>query len=477
MHKDELQLILEEGEGYRIEFKESMTSIDKEFVAFTNSSGGRIFLGITDDKEIKGVKITNKLKSQIQDIANNCQPSIKIILEEFENILIINVREGEDKPHRCASGFYLRVGPNSQKLNRNEIIEFFKAEGLIRFGELINLKFDYNTHFDPKKLEHFLRLAGISKVLDAPTVLTNLGVAERQEGKIIFNNTGILFFSKNLQDIYFHTAITCALYKGTEKIDVLDRRDFNEDLISSIDRAMIFLKQYIPLRYEMTGEPRRREIPEIPYEALREAIINATAHRDYFKKGTNIMVDMFDDRIDITNFGGLAKGLNPEDFGKKSVLRNPNIANLLHRAGYIEKMGTGINKMRNLISKAGLPPIKFEFDTFFTATFKRPKIKEPVVIPETFSKKFDEILHHEGVNEGVNEGVKERLRKEIAYLNTYKSIRRSDVERLFNISTATAERDLSILKGLNLIIFEGAPKTGKYILTDKGKEIIANIAN
>jgi ATP-dependent DNA helicase RecG len=87
MNKDELQLILEESEGYRIEFKESMTSIDKELVAFANSSGGRIFLGITDDKEIKGVNITNKFKSQIQDIANNCQSSIKIILEEFENIL------------------------------------------------------------------------------------------------------------------------------------------------------------------------------------------------------------------------------------------------------------------------------------------------------------------------------------------------------------------------------------------------------
>jgi len=142
MNKDELQLILEEGEGYRIEFKESMTNIDKELVAFANSSGGRIFLGITDDKEIKGVKITNKLKSQIQDIANNCQPPIKIIFEEVENILIINVREGEDKPYRCASGFYTRVGPNSQKLNRNDIIEFFKAEGKIRFDELINSRFD-----------------------------------------------------------------------------------------------------------------------------------------------------------------------------------------------------------------------------------------------------------------------------------------------------------------------------------------------
>jgi len=447
MNKDELQLILEEGEGYRIEFKESMTSIDKELIAFANSSGGRIFLGITDNKKIKGVKITNKLKSQVQDIANNCQPPIKIILEEFENILIINVKEGEDKPSKCSSGFYTRVGPNSQKLNRNEIIEFFKSEGLIRFDKLINLKFDYNTHFDPKKLEHFLRLAGISKVLDAPTVLTNLGVAEKQEGKVIFNNTGILFFSKNLADIYFHTAITCALYKGTEKIDVLDRRDFNEDLISSIDRAMIFLKQYIPLRYEMTGEPRRREIPEIPYEALREAIINATAHRDYFKKGTNIMVEMFDDRIDITNFGGLAKGLKPEDFGKKSVLRNPNIANLLHRAGYIEKMGTGINKMKNLISKASLPPIKFEFDNFFTVTFKRPKM-----IPQKI----------ENVPKNVPKNVTEIQRIIIVEMKKNNKITYDELAKIIGKNRRTILRHISVLKEMGIIKRIGPAKGGHW---------------
>ena len=445
MNKDELQLILEEGEGYRIEFKESMTSIDKELIAFANSSGGRIFLGITDNKKIKGVKITNKLKSQVQDIANNCQPPIKIILGELENILIINVKEGEDKPSKCSSGFYTRVGPNSQKLNRNEIIEFFKSEGLIRFDKLINLKFDYNTHFDPKKLEHFLRLAGISKVLDAPTVLTNLGVAEKQEGKVIFNNTGILFFSKNLADIYFHTAITCVLYKGIEKIDVLDRRDFNEDLISSIDRAIIFLKQYIPLRYEMTGEPRRREIPEIPYEALREAIINATAHRDYFKKGTNIMVEMFDNRIEITNFGGLAKGLKPEDFGKKSVLRNPNIANLLHRAGYIEKMGTGINKMKNLISKAGLPPIKFEFDNFFTVTFTRTK----------------------KVTERVTKKVTENQRKILNNIKENSNITTQELSKKVGISDRKIKDNIKKLKENNLLKRIGSPRGGYWEVVEK----------
>lgn len=129
--KDELKLILEEGEGYKIEFKESFSSIDKEMVAFANASGGRIFLGITDDGKIKGIKTTNVLKSRIQDLANNCEPKIKINFEETDRILIIHVRAGEDKPYQCASGFYTRVGPNSQKIGRNEIIEFYKSEGKI----------------------------------------------------------------------------------------------------------------------------------------------------------------------------------------------------------------------------------------------------------------------------------------------------------------------------------------------------------
>lgn len=472
MRKEELQLILEEGEGYKIEFKESLANIDRELVAFANSSGGRIFFGITDNKELKGVGITNKLKSQIQDIANNCEPRIKIILEEFEDVLIIEVREGEDKPYKCASGFYTRVGPNSQKMNRNEIIEFFKEEGKIRFDELVNLKFDYDTHFDEKKLDKFLRLAGISRVTDTPSILVNLGVAEKQEGRVIFNNTGIFFFSKNLQDIYYHTAVTCALYKGIEKVEVLDRRDFNEDIVSNIDGAMNFLKQYIPVRYEMTGEPRRKEIPEVPYDALREAIINAVAHRNYFEKGTNVMVEMFDDRIEITDFGGLPKGLTPKEFGKKSVLRNPNIAGLLHRIEYIEKMGTGINKMRRIMSAAGLPPIEFEFTTFFTVIFRRPSLTKAKVIDE-------DVGVNVGVNVGINVGVKgERLERilwilEMIYEGSPMNIDKS--AKLLNITSRTLERDFEVLRKKELIEFVGVPKTGKYMLTKKGKKLLEKI--
>jgi len=185
MNPEEFAMLLQEGEGYKIEIKEGISGIDKHMVAFANSSGGRIFIGITDDKQIKGINITNKLKTQIQDIANNCRPKVKIFMEkiEFDNkdVLIVNVRVGEDKPYECSSGFYKRIGAISQKLTRDEIMEFFKSEGKIRFDELINEKFIYPLDFDKEKLDTFLELAGLSKTLSPEKILPSLGVAEKQE--------------------------------------------------------------------------------------------------------------------------------------------------------------------------------------------------------------------------------------------------------------------------------------------------------
>ncbi|MGB2842379.1 MAG: ATP-binding protein [Halobacteriota archaeon] len=340
----------------------------------------------------------------------------------------------------------------------------------------MNFKFDYDTHFDPNKLDRFLRLAGISKVLDTPFILINPGVAEKQEGKVIFNNAGILFFAKNLQDIYYHTAVTCALYKGTEKIEVLDRRDFNEDLISNIDGAMIFLMRYLAVQYEMTGEPRRKEIPEVPYDALREAIINAVAHRDYFEKGANVMVEMFDDRIEITNFGGLVKGLKPADFGKKSVLRNPSIAGLLHRVKYIEKMGTGINKMRGLMAEAGLPPIVFEFGTFFTAIFRRPEVREAAELETSVEGMFSEkYIENFSVNFGVKGKQLKRMVSTIIRAARGKDLKIPELADEFNVTTRTLYEDMKKLQNWGILKFEGAPKTGRYILTEKGKMMIARV--
>ncbi len=370
MTREELALVLSEGEGYRIEFKEQIAGLDREMVAFANASGGFIFLGIADDRKVKGFVADNKTRSQIQDIANNCDPPVQIIVEDFENIVVVEVREGTDKPYRCSSGFYNRTGPNAQKMKRDEIVEFVKSEGKVRFDELIKRDFNMDD-FDEEKFQRFITLSGISSVLDTNRILKNLHAVDIQQGQVWYSNTAILFFARNLADHYFHTCVTCALYKGRDKVNVLDRKDFNQDIVASIDQAMLYLKQHLNVRYEFDGSPARKEIPEIPYAALREAVINAVIHRDYFEKGANVMVEILDDRVEITSPGGLPKGLSIEDFGTVSLLRNPNIANLMQRIDYIEKMGTGIRRMQNLLKEAGLAPLRYEFSGFVRAVFPR----------------------------------------------------------------------------------------------------------
>jgi ATP-dependent DNA helicase RecG len=157
-------------------------------VAFANASGGRIFIGVTDDGVIKGIDVTNELKSQMQDMANNCNPPVKILLKTFENILNIEVSEGTYKPYKCASGVFNHLGPNAQKMTHNDIVDFLKSEGIIRFDELINSHFT-TEDFSEEKLRFYLQKAHISIILPLPQIIRNLGIEETLDNQVIYNNT------------------------------------------------------------------------------------------------------------------------------------------------------------------------------------------------------------------------------------------------------------------------------------------------
>ena len=308
-----LKFILEKGEDYTTEFKEQVDrNLDKEIVAFANSSGGQIYIGITDEGKIKGISITNKLKSQIKDFAKNCDPKISISFQEIkkEKILIVEVKESKDKPHRCSSGFYIRSGPSSQKLNRNEIRSFMEEEGVLRFDTLPCKKFLYKEHFDKEKLFYFLDKSKIKySRRDYLQLLENLEVAKKQGSKFIFNNTGALFFSKNLKRIFFQTEIICGLFKGTDKGSlVLNNEKFNIDLIGNIEGAMDFLWKSLRARHEIIPRTAQRiDVLEIPDKALREALINAVIHTDYLEEGTSVTIEVYDDRVEISNLVGCLK--------------------------------------------------------------------------------------------------------------------------------------------------------------------------
>ncbi|MCL1894539.1 MAG: hypothetical protein FWG02_09990, partial [Holophagaceae bacterium] len=142
------------------------------------------------------------------------------------------------------------------------------------------------------------------------------------------------------------------------------------DMVSNIDDAVLFLKKHLRLSFKIEGL-RRENILELPEDALREAIVNAVCHRDYFENGARVMVEIFDDRVDIVSPGGVCKGITEENFGTVSITRNSVLASMLYRIDYIEQMGTGIMRMKKAARDAEVSEPEFKMSGFFRVTFKR----------------------------------------------------------------------------------------------------------
>lgn len=260
MTKKELEFLIEEGEGYNLEFKEGYSSsLAREICAMANAVGGKILIGITDDGKRKPIKVTNKLKSEIQDLVRNFDPRFSVILEEIEGILVVNVPESKKKPHSTGGKFFMRQGANSQQLTRDEIKSLFINEGLIRFDEIANQKFSLLKDFNKEAYQTFLEMAGIKTKLSSKEVLENMDLLDG--GKL--KNAGVLLFCKQASRFIRGGTITCALFAGKTKTKIIDSREFDFDLLKNYDEAFKFIKSKLNNEYIMTAGPRE-EVLELP---------------------------------------------------------------------------------------------------------------------------------------------------------------------------------------------------------------------
>jgi ATP-dependent DNA helicase RecG len=454
MTQHELDTIILSGEGYKTEFKRNVnTDLSKELAAFANSSGGKGFLGIEDNGAINGVTIDNALKSKVTMMAHECDPSVDIELEACNNVLIVNVPEGKNKPYRCTNGFYIRNGASSIKLTTLQIIDFIQSEGKVRFNELINKSVKYPEQLNGSSITRFKQLSGITASITNDALLTNLGLVYHNEKTPAINNTGVLFFGKDPAQYIPQSVVTGVVFKGNSKVDILDRKSFDLDIITNIDDAITFLKRHLNVSYEIK-EKQRKEKLEIPEVVLREAVVNAVAHRDYFEKGANVMIEIFDDRVEISNPGGLPKGFKPEDFGKRTLARNPLIAALLNRARYIEKLGTGIQRMRQEMAGAGLPEPDFSFDGFFTIVLKRLLVTEKAI----------------ALSLNVSTNRLERMMYLLKELQTGDQLNISNVAIRFNIAENAVRKDLLLLVAKGWVIASGSTSNRQYKLSQQANE-------
>ena len=382
MKQAELDILLSEGEGSMLEFKERLSSsFARELVALAKAAGGKILLGVSDNGTLKGIPDSNELRARIQSIARNCDPPVKLLLERVGKVTVVTVRESDAKPVQCSDGFFWRQGAVTQKLSPDEIRDFFQSEGTVRFDFSLNARFRYPEDFDQDKFNAWLRDSRINPTASVEDVLVNIDVAERSGGRLRMRNAGALFVARDVLSHFPQAYVTCLLARGTEKTEILDRKDFAGGAVADIEDSLRFIERNIRTAYRIE-RLRREEIPEYPMAALREAVTNAVMHRDWFNEGANVFVEIYYDRIEISNPGGLPKGLTPAELGSRSVRRNPLIADLLHRIGFIEKAGTGILRMRDEARRHGSPAPEFRANGFFTAVFRPLARETSVVTPE-----------------------------------------------------------------------------------------------
>jgi len=159
--KPKIKWLLSQPEGQFIEFKTAISaSLSKELAAFANSGGGAILLGVDDKGAVKGITNPNRQISVIESYARNLDPAlpVKVKLHKIEDkeILLIEIPDGKDKPYSCSEGFYLRSGASTQKMKRDEIIEFLYASGRVKFEQKICSQFTYPGDFDEQAYRYFV---------------------------------------------------------------------------------------------------------------------------------------------------------------------------------------------------------------------------------------------------------------------------------------------------------------------------------
>ena len=445
----DIKSIAQSGEGYNAEFKVAVPSKVRELAgevcAFANAAGGVILLGVNDKNKIKGIEISNSKRSAIQNALNGLNPHLHcpfyFIEVDDKQIGVIDVPSGLQKPYTVSGAIYVRQGANSQKITSVEQMrDFFQQSGRIYFDEGSCPEFSIKNDLDIDFLKEFRTVAGVSSHIDNEQIIRNLKLCDTENN---FKNGSVLFFGKEPENLFDTAVIRCVAFEGTDKVQIFDDKVFGGALMNQYRGAMHWLKQKLNVKYIIEGGGPRKEQWEIPESVFKESLINALSHRDYYDRGGKIMVELFDDRVEITNPGGLVSAIKPDEFGTKSHSRNPLVFGLFNRMDMVEQVGSGIGRITRELEHLGQPKPVYKTDGLFTVVFIRemPNVELGVKL---------------GVKLGVNE---QRI---FGAIQNDPRITIIELAKYIGISTTSIENNLKKLKSKQLIKREGADKTGHW---------------
>lgn len=376
------------SEGKTLEFKEntkSLQGIVKTVIAFANSAGGKIIIGLQDrTKEITGVtnalKEEERLASAIADsVAPLLVPDIEIHTYRNKEIVILNVPHAAGpyylKSEGIENGTYVRFGSTNRKADI-EMLSALKLFATNRtYDELPQIK---------GKIDYTLINSAFEWVNKRPSEKTceMLGIFSTHTGKTCPTVGGILLFGANRLELLPDSIVRCARFKGITKEKILDQSEIQATLPFVISEVVTFIEKNT--RNEgLIGKIFREDISEYPPLAIREALINALLHTDYSMTGCHIQIAIFDNRIEFTNPGGLPFGQTlPKALSGFSRLRNRVLGRVFRELNLIEQWGSGLQRILAVCHRQGLkkPHIE-EMDNQFKLTLFSTRSEKTILHP------------------------------------------------------------------------------------------------
>lgn len=343
----------------------------------------------------------------------------------------------------------------------NSLIAYLDEQGMISkmpFDQLICRETEYSD-IDEKEVKTFLKSRAVKLKVEIPKIsirkflIRTLKIVKEKDGELKPTNTALLFFGKNPQEYIPQSEVRIARFKGTTRIEFIDSNEITGPIYKILDEIEAFFKRNTRLANKIV-EFKRVDIPEYPFEAIREAVVNAIAHRDYTRRGAPIKISIFDDRVEVDNPGGLLPGLNIRNLEGVHETRNDKICSIFHETKDMERYGTGIIKMKNLMKEHGLkPPVLSQPGNFFKVTFYGPGDKILDLVP-SIPKERQVDLKELGLNDRQIEVLK-------LMVNKKQNITVQKYVDMFNISDKTAKRDIKKLVEVEMIEKVGFKK-GAY---------------
>jgi ATP-dependent DNA helicase RecG len=361
----DIQDLLSRPEGKRLEYKRDLSSpvpVMRALVAFANSAGGVLVFGVDDDRTVRGiadpVALEARLVNLISDrIAPRLVPEIDIVPWRSTQLVVVQVHLSPSRPHLLLADneVYVRLGASNRKADPELIEEMRRSCRFESYDE---------TSFPTEPLAQIDGASVADEFLGVRTIrpedLAVLGLSSEHQGREVPTVGGLVLFGRDRAG-FPDASIRCARFSGTTRSTIADTIDLGGSSLPRMVRdALAFVDRNSSRSIVIDGLANTVVRP-LPIVAVREALVNAVVHADYSQRGGPIRVAMFDDRLEVENPGLLPAGMTVEDMSTGvSRVRNRVVARVFKELGYIEQWGSGIGRILDALSQAGLPEPLFE---------------------------------------------------------------------------------------------------------------------